>query len=102
MALRQIRIEGDPVLNKVCKEVKEITPRVKELIEDMLDTMYEANGVGLAAPTPEWGLILNDGKSYMTTAPYMMLFPALMIMITCFAFNLMGDGLRDAFDPKMK
>ncbi len=59
-------------------------------------------GVGLAAPTPEWGLILNDGKAYMTTAPYMMLFPALMIMITCFAFNLMGDGLRDAFDPRLK
>lgn len=58
-------------------------------------------GVGLAAPTPEWGLILNDGKSYLTSAPYMMVFPALMIMITCFAFNLMGDGLRDAFDPKM-
>ena len=38
----------------------------------------------------------------MTTAPYMMLFPALMIMITCFAFNLMGDGLRDAFDPRLK
>ena len=59
-------------------------------------------GVGLAAPTPEWGLILNDGKAYITTAPYMMLFPALMIMITCFAFNLMGDGLRDAFDPRLK
>lgn len=59
-------------------------------------------GVGLAAPTPEWGLILNDGKSYITQAPYMMLFPAMMIMITCFAFNLMGDGLRDAFDPKLK
>ena len=59
-------------------------------------------GVGLSAPTPEWGLILNDGKPYMTTAPYMMLFPALMIMITCFAFNLMGDGLRDAFDPRLK
>ena len=58
-------------------------------------------GVGLAAPTPEWGLILNDGKSYLTSEPYMMFFPALMIMITCFAFNLMGDGLRDAFDPKM-
>ena len=58
-------------------------------------------GVGLAAPTPEWGLILNDGKSYLTSAPYMMFFPALMIMITCFAFTLMGDGLRDAFDPKM-
>lgn len=59
-------------------------------------------GVGLAAPTPEWGLILNDGKAYITTAPYMMLFPALMIMIICFAFNLMGDGLRDAFDPRLK
>lgn len=59
-------------------------------------------GVGLSAPTPEWGLILNDGKAYLTSAPYMMLFPALMIMITCFAFNLMGDGLRDAFDPKLK
>lgn len=59
-------------------------------------------GVGLAAPTPEWGLILNDGKAYLTSAPYMMMFPALMIMITCFAFNLMGDGLRDAFDPKLQ
>ena len=59
-------------------------------------------GVGLAAPTPEWGLILNDGKAYLTSAPYMMMFPAMMIMITCFAFNLMGDGLRDAFDPRLK
>ena len=50
MALRTIRIQGDPVLEKVCKPVKEMTPRIKELIEDMLDTMYEANGVGLAAP----------------------------------------------------
>ena len=50
MALRQIRLEGDPVLNKVAKEVKEVTPRTLELIGDMLDTMYEANGVGLAAP----------------------------------------------------
>ncbi len=50
MALRQIRIQGDPVLNKICKEVKEVTPRTLELIGDMLDTMYEANGVGLAAP----------------------------------------------------
>lgn len=49
MALRQVRIQGDPVLEKVCKEVKEVTPRTMELIDDMLDTMYEANGVGLAA-----------------------------------------------------
>lgn len=50
MALRNIREIGDPVLNKVCKEVKEITDRTRELIEDMFDTMYEADGVGLAAP----------------------------------------------------
>lgn len=50
MALRKVRIQGDPVLEKKCKEVKEVTPRIRELIEDMLDTMYEENGVGLAAP----------------------------------------------------
>ena len=50
MALRKMRYEGDPVLNKVANEVKELTPRTKELIGDMLDTMYHENGVGLAAP----------------------------------------------------
>ena len=50
MAIRQIRTQGDPVLNKMCKEVKEVTDRTRELIGDMFDTMYEANGVGLAAP----------------------------------------------------
>jgi len=50
MALRNIRIFGDDVLRKKCKEVTEVTPRTKQLIEDMLDTMYESEGVGLAAP----------------------------------------------------
>ena len=50
MALRQIRTLGDPVLEKKCKEVKEVTPRIRELIDDMLETMYDASGVGLAAP----------------------------------------------------
>ncbi|MEG0961255.1 MAG: peptide deformylase [Lachnospiraceae bacterium] len=50
MALRTIREMGDAVLNKVCREIKEVTPRIETLIEDMLDTMYESNGVGLAAP----------------------------------------------------
>jgi ABC-type dipeptide/oligopeptide/nickel transport system permease subunit len=68
----------------------------------MLMSSMSYIGVGLSAPTPEWGLILNDGKSYLTSSPYMMMFPAMMIMITCFAFNLMGDGLRDAFDPRLK
>ena len=50
MALRTIRTEGDPVLAKKCRPVEEITPRIRELITDMLETMYDACGVGLAAP----------------------------------------------------
>ena len=50
MALRESRVQGDPVLGKVCKEIKEVTPRIQDLIDDMIETMYDANGVGLAAP----------------------------------------------------
>ncbi len=50
MAIRQIRFDGDDILRKKCKEVKEMTDRTRTLIDDMFDTMYEANGVGLAAP----------------------------------------------------
>lgn len=50
MAIRKIRTEGDAVLRKKCREVTEVNDRILELIDDMFDTMYEANGVGLAAP----------------------------------------------------
>ena len=50
MATRKIRIDGDSILRKICKPVMEMTPRLSQLIDDMFDTMYEANGVGLAAP----------------------------------------------------
>lgn len=50
MALRNIRYQGDDILNKVCREVKENSKKLQQLIDDMFDTMYEANGVGLAAP----------------------------------------------------
>ena len=50
MAVRNIRQMGDGILNKKCREIKAVTPRIQELIDDMLETMYEANGVGLAAP----------------------------------------------------
>jgi peptide deformylase len=50
MALRTIREYGDDVLARNCKEIKEVTPRIRELVSDMLETMYDANGVGLAAP----------------------------------------------------
>lgn len=50
MALRQIRTQGDDILTKECRKVEKITPKIRELIDDMFDTMYEAYGVGLAAP----------------------------------------------------
>ncbi|MDO4261800.1 MAG: peptide deformylase [Eubacteriales bacterium] len=50
MAIRKLRYEGDPILRKTSKEVREVTPKVLELVDDMLETMYEENGVGLAAP----------------------------------------------------
>ena len=50
MAIRTIRVMGDEILEKKCREIKEVTPRIQELIDDMFDTMYDANGVGLAAP----------------------------------------------------
>ena len=57
MALRQIRTIGDDILNKKCKDVKEMTPRIRELISDMFDTLYDSNGVGLAAP--QVGILKN-------------------------------------------
>ncbi len=58
-------------------------------------------GMGAQAPTPEWGLILSTGRTYMVNAVHMMLFPGLAIFITVLCFNLLGDGLRDALDPKL-
>jgi peptide/nickel transport system permease protein len=59
-------------------------------------------GLGAQAPMPEWGKMLADSKNYMQSAPWTMIFPGLAIMLTVLGFNLMGDGLRDAMDPKMK
>jgi peptide/nickel transport system permease protein len=57
-------------------------------------------GLGAQPPTSEWGAMLNDGRRYIRTAPHVAYFPGLAIMITVLAFNLFGDGLRDALDPK--
>ncbi len=59
-------------------------------------------GLGITPPTPEWGSMLNDAQSFMRDHYHVVLFPGLMIMLTVFAFNLLGDGLRDALDPKLK
>ena len=74
MAIRNIRLDGDDVLRKVCKPVEKMTPRIETLIDDMYDTMYEANGVGLAAP--QVGILkrivvidIGDGNAYTLINP---------------------------------
>lgn len=74
MAIRQIRTIGDEILQKECKPVKEMTPRTRQLIDDMFETMYEANGVGLAAP--QVGILkqivvidVDDGNQYVLINP---------------------------------
>jgi peptide/nickel transport system permease protein len=59
-------------------------------------------GLGVQPPTPEWGAMLAEGRGYLQKAPHIAMFPGLAIMIVVLAFNLLGDGLRDALDPKMK
>jgi dipeptide transport system permease protein len=59
-------------------------------------------GLGAQPPTPEWGTMLSGSLGYMQRAPWVVTFPGLAILITVLAFNLMGDGLRDALDPKLK
>ncbi|GGB31973.1 ABC transporter permease subunit [Virgibacillus dakarensis] len=59
-------------------------------------------GLGAQPPSPEWGAMLSNGRDYLNTAPHVTIFPGLAIFITVLAFNLLGDGLRDALDPKIK
>jgi peptide/nickel transport system permease protein len=59
-------------------------------------------GIGVQPPTPAWGKMLADSLEYIDTAPWLMLFPGLAILITVLGFVLLGDGLRDAFDPRLK
>ena len=59
-------------------------------------------GMGIQPPTPEWGAMLNEAKSYMLTNAYMVIIPGVAIGLTSLSLNLMGDGLRDALDPKLK
>lgn len=59
-------------------------------------------GLGAQPPSPEWGAMLSGGRDYLNIAPHVTIFPGLAIFVTVLAFNLLGDGLRDALDPKIK
>jgi peptide/nickel transport system permease protein/nickel transport system permease protein len=57
-------------------------------------------GFGAQAPMPEWGLMLNEGRQYIQTSPWLMIYPGLAIFIVVAIFNLWGDSLRDVLDPR--
>ena len=59
-------------------------------------------GLGVQPPTPEWGKMVSDGRAYLLEAPHVSLFPGLAIFIAVMGFNCLGDGLRDALDPRQR
>lgn len=65
----------------------------------MLEASLSYLGIGMQPPTPSWGGMIQQGQSYYRTAPWMVIFPGLAIILTVFTFNMLGDGLRDALDP---
>jgi len=66
----------------------------------MLEATLSYIGIGVPPPSPSWGNMINEGQRYYRAAPWMILFPGLAIIITVLGFNLLGDGLRDALDPR--
>jgi peptide/nickel transport system permease protein len=68
----------------------------------MAAAMLSFIGLGVQPPTPEWGSMIAGGRNLIRTSPWMVTFPGIFIMITVLALNLLGDGLRDALDPKLK
>ena len=68
----------------------------------MLEASLSYLGIGVQPPTPSWGGMIQQAQSFYRTAPWLVIYPGLAIMLTVFAFNLLGDGLRDALDPSQK
>ena len=80
--------------------IVEITMNVASIIKAVASLSFI--GLGVVPPTPEWGVMLSESREFMRYSPYLVIFPGLAIIITSLAFNLLGDGLRDALDPRLK
>ena len=101
------RVSGSNPVKIVVKHVlpNAINPIIVEATMMISSMMLSAAGlsfigIGVTPPSPEWGAMLNYAQGYLRTAPYMAIFPGLAIALTALSINLVGDGLRDAFDPK--
>jgi peptide/nickel transport system permease protein len=69
---------------------------------DPYGSLLSIFGLGVVAPMPEWGALISEAKEFMRTSAYLMIFPGLLIIFASLAMNLLGDGIRDAMDPKLK
>lgn len=84
-----------------------IGPIIVQTTQSIAGMILEASalsfiGMGVQLPTPEWGAMISEAREFLRQYPYMMVYPGLAILLTSLSFNLLGDGLRDAFDPRLK
>ena len=102
LAIAIVAILGSGLYNVVIAVAVFNIPKFARLVRG--NTLETKNSVFVQAaqpPTPEWGLLLSNGRNYMLTSWHITLFPGLAIFFTVLCFNLLGDGLRDALDPKL-
>lgn len=104
-----IKVLGASDVRIICKHIfpNVTSPLIVQATLNIATAILAASGLsflGLGAdqPTPEWGLMLSDGRNYLFKAPHVAFFPGIAIVCVVLAFNILGDGLRDALDPKMK
>lgn len=105
--IEAVRALGAPHLRIVVSHVlpNSLPPIIVQVTLSMATAILSASylgflGLGAQPPTPEWGAMLNDGRRYLRSAMHVSIFPGAVIMLTILAFNLFGDGLRDALDPR--
>ena len=103
------RAAGSGHLRTIFKEVipNAVGPIICETTQSLSNMILEASGLsyigmGVQPPKPEWGAMLSEAREVMRTEPYLIIIPGVFIIITALSFNLLGDGLRDALDPKLK
>ena len=106
LAARTIGTPGGRILRKHilpnCLSVIIITTALQIPSAIFTESYLSFLGLGVKAPMPSLGSLANEAREGLTSYPYKLVFPALVICIIVLAFNLLGDGLRDAFDPKLK
>ncbi len=107
--IQSAKIYGSSNLRIICHHVlpNAIGPVIISAAGMVSGTILSAAGMsflgfGVQPPTPEWGVMLSDARNYMRGSPYMMIFPGVAIVLAAMSINLIGDGLRDALDPKLR